>query len=202
MKFDLRATIYDIFGYLMPGMLLLYYIIFKFVDRKTIAEIKGIGINIELEKIVIFLVLSYFFGHAISIMAEFLIEKNLYYKLRFNPEKTLPIHVYDSFKKKFKEIFGCDLSRKLEEKDMRYLVAYIEKNEENIYSTAFVFLTFYGLGRNLVLISFIVLVTSCCNVYLLLISAIAITVFFLQFIIFRNYFEHHIFSGFIIETKE
>ena len=85
---------------------------------------------------------------------------------------------------------------------MRYLVAYIEKNEENIYSTAFVFLTFYGLGRNLVLISFIVLVTSCCNVYLLLISAIAIIVFFLQFIIFRNYFENHIFSGFIMETKE
>ena len=87
----------------MPGMLLLYYIIFKFVDSKTIAEIKGIGINIELEKIVIFLVMSYFLGHVISIMAEFLIEKNLYYKLRFNPEKTLPIHVYDSFKQNLKK---------------------------------------------------------------------------------------------------
>ena len=88
-------------------------------------------------------------------------------------------------------------------KDKQYLVAYTEENHPNVYSTAFVFLTFLGLGRNMSLILFLMIILSDRDVIFKILIGVVIIVFLAQFILFKVYFESHILSAYILsENKE
>ena len=87
-------------------------------------------------------------------------------------------------------------------KDKQYLVAYTEENHPNVYSTAFVFLTFLGLGRNMSLILFFMIIFSSAEFIFKILLGILIIVFLLQFILFRVYFESHILSAYVLSENK
>lgn len=87
-------------------------------------------------------------------------------------------------------------------KDKQYLVAYTEENHPNVYSTAFVFLTFLGLGRNMSLILFLMIILSDRDVIFKILIGVVIIVFLAQFILFKVYFESHILSAYVLSENK
>jgi hypothetical protein len=109
--------------------------------------------------------------------------------------------IYSKLKEKFKNEFKNEFS----EKDIRLLICSVEENSPLVYSTAFIFLSFYGMARNLAMVCIIMLVfehlliikTHEYPLYSIVYLIIGI-IFFFHYIRFRKYFLCHIASGYLL----
>ncbi|MBN1253358.1 MAG: hypothetical protein JXA16_14555 [Bacteroidales bacterium] len=165
------------------------------------------------------LVIAYILGHLISTTSYYLIEKlfivgikNL--KDKFTNNKS-PIpdlkkmldsnktpNLYKIIEKKFLELSNGKYSKS----NMRLLICEVEENKPSIYSTALVFLTFYGMARSIALVFLIAFIyemimiikTQTFPFYSFIYLAIGI-ISLLHFIRFKRYFLSQIINGFIIK---
>jgi len=206
MKFDLKATMYDIFGYLFPGIIFLYLILYELETRFSI-NLKNIDMKIfsetQAEKI-IFFIMAYFAGHFISTIAEIILETIVYdIFIRKIEILTFKVKLSDKIVKKIEKKYEREFKSKFNiRKNLRYLIVYVEENYPNIYSTAFVFLTFLGLGRNMALILFFIIIFSNIAFILKLGIGFIMIVFLLQFILFKIYFESHVLCSYILQDNK
>lgn len=206
MKFDLKATMYDIFGYLFPGIIFLYWILYELETRFSI-NLKNIDMKIFSEtqdEKIMFFIMAYFAGHFISTIAEIILETIVYdIFIRKIEILTFKVKLSDKIIKKIEEKYEREFESKFNiRKNLRYLIVYVEENYQNIYSTAFVFLTFLGLGRNMALILFFIIIFSKIAFILKLGIGFIMIVFLLQFILFKIYFESHVLCSYILQDNK
>ena len=146
-----RTTIYDIFGYLMPGFLLisLCRIISQIHSGATFPML-----TLPSNVIGAFehLVLSYVLGHAVNALSKIVYEKGLFAK-QFQNAKNWQARVTDETRRKnletrTKTLFNLSLSE-LSDKELRIRC---EEKLPQAYSTGFTYLSFYGMSRSLALL--------------------------------------------------
>lgn len=212
---NIKATIYDIFGYIFPGIMFLIFIGITYVqlntatiDTKLVPTIVSYFKNINLYFLV--LIVSYYIGHLTSSLSSLFIEKwivynkySAYFSRKLIIDNLLSIGAKERFLEIFKSTFGFDYS---EGKDFRLVINYVEKNYSNNYSTSFVFLSFYGMARNM---SFIFLLFSIIQVYIkcyfhlnnlsfIFFPLMVAFIFFYEYFRYLKYFRENIASCFIL----
>lgn len=210
---DIKATIYDIFGYLLPGLLVIIIIIFSFQHSYGLFEIsdmidlvKSLG---GIEFTFVFF-LAYILGHCLSSLSSIILEKNFIFKLKYLSDlinvnhllsETLRIRLMD----KYREVTNSELT----DKDFRFLITYVESKQPAIYSTAFVYLSFYGMARTIALVFSIGFIWEIINILILgykgsiIFSILYLTLFFLfiyHYFRFLRYFREQIVMGFILPS--
>ena len=98
----------------------------------------------------------------------------------------------------------------VDSKTFRLCVCFVEAYQNPVYSTALVFLTFYGMARNFALISFVYSVWEIINwivkrqgsLCLFVLGSILVAVgFFIHYLRFYKYFKQHILNAFLLPNK-
>jgi hypothetical protein len=108
----------------------------------------------------------------------------------------------ENFKTHYEQTFNLPFS----EKDIRLCITYVESKMPAVYSTAFVFLSFYGMARNLCLLFLFWIpvqffigygqISRTANIYCS-ISIILFLIFLYEYIRFQRYFVQEIIYGFM-----
>lgn len=165
---SIRTTIYDIFGYLVPGFLLIS--LCRITSQIHSGEIMPI---LTLPSNVIgtfeYLVLSYVLGHAVNALSKIVYEKGVFAK-QFQNAKNWQARVTNKTRRKnlearSKAIFNMSLSE-LSNKELRIRC---EEKLPQAYSTGFTYLSFYGMSRSLALLCVLLVpilayaTWHCCN---------------------------------------
>lgn len=207
-------SLYDVFSYVAPGFIFLGVLVFR--------NILGFGSIVirfyhELEFLpflIVTIICCYLLGHLLSIISAATIENRICKKLKwcdgkFSLETVLGHQLEEQLKNKFKEITHADYMPKC---NLRYIICYIQENSPSVYSTAFVFLTFYGMARSMVLvclceaffqlISIIVSDCTCSKLLTFLFELFVSYLFFVGYVKFRTYFHSQIYHGFLLKGKE
>ena len=211
-KLGIKATLYDFFGYLVPGLVfLLYaYVFYQNICKELnfIVALQSLAKYNKAVYSILVVLIGYCLGHIISSVSSFVIEKSIFGNIEFLKSKlelkeVVSLDLYNSFQGEYKRYFNVDYNSK----DIRTLICYVEKNNPEIYSTAFVFLAIYGMARNLSMISFMFSIAEIgCFIYLnskliwiyILCGLGFGSVFFYEYFRFRKYFLQQIFNGMLI----
>jgi len=208
----IKTTIYDIFSYFIPGVifnnciiLAIFFTNYKFI--MPFNEIYGeelLSLMPNWFLILTVILITYVLGIIISTLSSIIIEKKLMKLCCLNKYITLKNIVsedlYNVVLKKTKNDFDVDFK----ENDIRLLIASVEKYSANAYNTALVFLTIYGMNRNLCIVFFpLGIVTLIINIIqhdnvlfasiLILLSIITL----IGYIRFYKYFISQILSAYI-----
>lgn len=178
-KLGIKASIYDILGYIIPGLLSIIFI-YMFMFNKDINWILSLkSANYTIPFYVLVFILSYVAGQIISSLSSFVFESKLSKKIL----SKVCLNDYPELNSKTNLIFSKDY-KNCERQDLN---SYCQEKFPVIYDTAFVFLTIYGLSRNLST-SFLIL-----DVYLIkkngLISIESIIVIISTILLIRNYYR-------------
>lgn len=213
---DLKATIYDYFGYFLPGVVL---IILGYCSWLHSIGVTNIYTNIlkiihNLNAVEVFLLICvcYFLGQATSSISSFIIEKIMFPRLkimntRFTLEKILSPSRKEAFLSKYENKFLC----KYNDKDFRTVICYVESYQSHVYSTAFVFLTIYGMARSIALEMTFLFIWEVSNILIFhMLSSInyafcyfiLMLAFYYQYYKFYRYFKDQIISGFLLPSKK
>lgn len=209
-KLGIKATFYDFFGYLFPGMFIILFFRIEYVRQEFDKEWSTIFNDMKDLNVYTFLILlgvAYILGHLISTISSLLIEKLLVDKWGISKKSVtikeiIPDDAYNKLEQKINE----KINSVHVEENIRLLICYVESKCSSVYSTAFVFLSFYGMARNLSFIFFgiflyqqlLIFSTKTFNITSLLFLIFGI-VFFNEYTRFRKYFLTHIVNGFIID---
>ena len=212
-KLGIKATLYDFFAYLLPGICTIFVIkifILNIASEFDYKDILNLFVITNIYQFLILLILSYISGHLISTISSILIEKNIVKKIQrlnnyFKISNLLSNDIYRNFEENYKMKFNS----KFNEKDFRLIVCYVEENHKENYSTSFVFLCFYGMARNISFVFFltflfemsIIFYTKTFQYYSLIYILIGIISFF-HYLRFKKYFITNIINSFLIDTKK
>jgi hypothetical protein len=205
-------TLYDVFSYALPGFLTVCMLFFH--------DFWNVGSSIAqfymqtdlLPFMIIALIVSYLIGQILSVISSLIIEKGIcskskYYRDTWSFENILGDQLAKEAHNKFKQIVNVDY---LPKQNLRYIICYVQENFPNVYSTAFIFLTFYGMARNIVLVGMLELIiqaVSMFNTYkpqkllLFFCELVIILILFNGYVKFRTYFTSQIYHGFMLEEK-
>ena len=136
-KLGIKTTLYDFFGYLVPGLVLLLYlyIFYQNIDK----ELNFLVILQNLTKYyktiygVLVVLVGYCLGHMVSSLSSFILEKNIIDKMEFFKSKLalkelISPDLYGLFEEKYRNYFNVNYNCK----DMRILICYVEKNNPEI----------------------------------------------------------------------
>lgn len=140
-KLGIKATIYDFLGYIVPGFLLLLimYMWSKNLDVNWIASLNTASCTTSFY--ILIFILSYVTGQLVSSLSSFIFESriSMWIKNKFNKKDN------SQHNEKCLALFG----KEYDKCEKQILISYCQKNNPVLYETAFVFLTIYGLSRNL-----------------------------------------------------
>jgi len=208
----IKISIYDFFSYFISGVMFIICIILSiyFTNNNLkipFREILGDELLLIIPNwyLIIFVVITtYVFGIIISTLSSIIIE-NLIMKIPFlkninSMNNIISEKLFILVCKKAKKDFDIDFS----EKYLRLIITYIEKHSINAYNTALVFLTIYGMNRNLCIIFFpIGIITLIINIIqqdnvlfaFVLIGLSVLT--FIGYIRFMKYFISQILSAYL-----
>ncbi len=214
---EIKTTLYDIFAYLFPGALIILLTYITFQHFKKVFDITIIVRNccslLDFKTTIGLSIIAYFVGHVTSTVSSFIVEKNIFCKIPVLSKKIeenilFSSGMFEIFKKKYLDTFDLEY----QSKDFRSVICYVESKEPAIYSTAFVFLSFYGMSRCIAfslsifvifeLIAFIKHMNIIDLYYcigLLLLSL----VFYYEYFRFFRYYKQEIMMGFVLpKTKD
>ena len=212
MKTEIKTTIYDIFGYLMPGYLLLAFLFVAFnfstPGYDVLSQLTARVAALDLYNAVLLTVAAYLLGHILSAMSGFLVE-TLLCKIpmigdMFGERALLDKKLWELFLAKYKQLFQY----KSEGDVYRLLSCYVEAKQPAVYATAFVFLAIYGMSRNFSLLVFIfaawVLVGAIMRLDVTLFLYFVISfgtsaLLFYNYLRFRQNFCRQLLHGFILK---
>ena len=209
----IKTTIYDFFSYFIPGVILnnciilaIYFTSYSF-DIPFI-EIFGEELLSRMPNwflILTVILVTYVIGIILSTLSSIVIEKIIVKKIKFL-KKYITINnivsedLYNLFQIKIKKDYDIDFN----DKHMRLIISFVEKYSANAYNTAFVFLTIYGMNRNLSLIFFSVGITTLIlniiqhnNIFFAIVLIILSVLTFIGYIRFFRYFISQILSAYL-----
>lgn len=211
-ELDIKATIYDIFGYLIPGLLVLgifYSSYLNSVSKFNLNAIITFINTLTAKGFTILFFISYFLGHALSTLSSFIVEKKIVFKYFYKfiyANGILSNGLYNNLITKYQRVFNNNYS----DKDFRLIICFVESKQPAIYSTAFVFLSFYGMARSLGFVLSIGLLWELYNFLILshkdsiwfgIVYLVLGIVFYLQYYKFIRYYREQIFMGFILNDE-
>ncbi len=208
---QIKTTLYDIIGYILPGGLFLLLLLIGHAQYDCDSQVlKSVWANIEMVKwpqIIVICFVLYIAGHIISSLSSLL---ESWTSKSPNYEKLLGSELFNRYKSKLEELYKC----KPDSKSFRLCVCYVESKQSAVYSTAFTFLSFYGMSRNtsLLLALFAVwemFILTCVimtkgwsmlfSAVLGFVSALILTVLtYYTYKRFRRYFYQYIICGFLL----
>ena len=219
MDVSIKTTIYDIFGYLMPGLLsisCIYAFYKQAIDKSGIIDaFAGIFNGWNVYSCAALVGVAYLVGHFISTLSSLVFEKWTLHEYKlfseyWELEKILDNNTYIQLSKKYEKVFKIKANK--DEKFFRKCLVYVEAKQPAIYSTAFVFMSFYGMARSIALIAlgFAVWTTvyigiyskQCIGMVYGILALIVFAVFMQHYLRFQRYFRQHILSGFLLPEKE
>ena len=210
---SVTLSLYDLFSYILSGFLsVLIWYCRDILDIRTIINQLFIRLDF-IPLLIVSITICYLVGQVISILSSLIIEKwvcskSEHYKNRWTLENILGIPFAIELQSKFKRLVHVDYNSKC---NFRYLICYVQENCPNVYSTAFIFLSFYGMARNIALIGVFEVIIQiaiiiedfkCMTFLLFLCEAVLTVIFFIGYIKFRTYFTSQIYHGFMLEKNE
>ncbi|WP_459907195.1 hypothetical protein [Desulfotomaculum defluvii] len=211
-ELGLKATIYDIFGYLVPGIILLGLGFVSYEHSKGVFDVYPVFQDfigkLDTKTLVFLLLIAYFLGHAISTISSLVIEKNIVFRFqklstRLEPANLLTEGLFSRFNNKFQQLYGTTFQTK----DFRAILCYIEEYRPAVYSTVFVFMAFYGMARSIAFVLSSLFLWELINLRYFsnekiwlyaIIYFISSLVFHYQYFRFLRYFREHAYNGFIV----
>lgn len=166
--------------------------------------------NISGLEVFALIIIAYILGHAIASISSWIIEKKLVEKVKklkfsIDIENILDDEHYSEFCLKYENVFHVPYNNK----SIRRVICYVQSKQNLVYETALIFLSFYGMARNISLVCGI-----CCfielyflwikqgHICILLIYGLLTLIFIYEYIRFRKYYLDTILSGFLIPEKE
>jgi hypothetical protein len=193
-KFGIKGTLYDLIGYILPGLILMIGINQIFSFEKISLE-NLLNIKMTLPSVFILVALLYILGHVISSLSSVIFE-NYYIAM-----VSAKIYKFDSTKydERAIHLFGAPYS-----KCSRIPIAFCQLKHPVIYETAFVFLSFYGMARNLATSMLIIFI--CWHIKFHLISVwsilglVIISLLIHQYFRFKLYFDKQIATSLLVES--
>ena len=208
---QIKTTIYDIVGYMIPGFVLfLTGYLGYFHSIKTAFTFDSIipdTLSLTASKIVLLAILAYLTGHLLSTVSSIIIESgilkmSLFEKFK-NDKEVLGPKLHGIYSEKFQKIFGFDS----DPAQFGVCICYVEAKQPAIYSTALIFLSFYGMARNLslVLVSYSLwellnwlgFKNSQSFGYFFVSLTLGVIAFY-HYLRFLKYFKQRILTGFVI----
>lgn len=164
-KLGIKTTLYDVLGYVIPGMMLIVGMYVLFVTGNSNEYIPAVKSLVKVESNLMFgtgiILCSYVLGHVISSIGSFIFENRLM-KYLFKKKgfrwlyKINEEYEGENHKEQFVKLVGDKASF-----SFRSVVAYSEENTKVAYDTAFVFLSIYGLSRNVAVVMLLILASHC-----------------------------------------
>lgn len=143
-KLGIKATIYDLLGYALPGGILISIV--YFIQSNGLILLKDItSIEISVAGGVLLFFLSYTVGYALSAISSFLFENRLTNKIVYYVFDGVYNFKTTNYDEKSIELFGASYS----EINPRTAASFCQKNFPELYNTAFSFLSIYGMSRNI-----------------------------------------------------
>lgn len=210
---DIKGTLYDFFGYFSPGILLITLGSVALLHSKGVEDYYSFFKN-NIEKVTtieIFVVifLAYILGHATAGISSFIIEKNIIKRIKridgsLCVNKILSVELYNVFEQKFQQTFNISYKENM----FRTVICYVQAKQTEIYQTAFVFLSFYGMARNFTLIFASTFLWETYNALFLKVTGLGmyIALYFILMVTFGHeyyrflkYFKNQIANGFLLE---
>lgn len=197
-KLGIKATIYDIFGYAIPGCLLLISYLGLTIDVNNFDLAKLIKIEINWPFAVAAFIVSYIVGHLLSSISSVVFENPLS-KQMFSTVLGVMFktEMYDD---------ACEkkLGKKYNECGERAVIVYCQNNHPVIYETAFVFLAIYGFSRNIAMTMIILLPLFIDRQFYPvwnLVYIVSLVFMVWHYLRFKNYFSHQIASSLYLPSK-
>lgn len=207
---NLKGTLYDFLGYFAPGLIgiicgtiMVLRINNVFNNYRTLEKIIE---DISALEIFILVIMTYIFGHAVSSASSWIIEKRLMEKSdklkKFvDVKEILDEEHYAIFCMKYKKVFGTQYAQK----SIRKIICYVQSKQPSVYETALIFLSFYGMARNLSFVCWLFFLVETYFLifgqgyfYLWFILGILFVIFVFEYVRFRKYYLDTVFSGFLI----
>ena len=214
---EVKNTIYDILGYILPGALLVLLVVFGWAQchgnlssdysnmlNSFWGKIKELGWG---QKVLI-IGLFYLLGHLVSSVSSLFIGDWI-----VDDEKLLDRNLFTQYENKLEKDYHCAPNHKT----FRLCVCHVEAKQPEVYSTAFAFLSFYGMARNT---CFLLLGFTIWEVYILTAAFlygqqdaiyfptklagtafVALIVVFYTYYRFLKYYRQHIIYGFLLKEK-
>lgn len=219
MDVNIKTTIYDIVGYLMPGLLSIscIYAFYRQAAEKVglIDAFAGGLSGINVYSCAALVGVGYLVGHFVSALSSLVLEKWMLHKFKvfgknWEVRKILDNDTYIQLSKKYKEVFKLEANK--DAKLFRNCLVYVEARQPSVYSTAFVFLSFYGMARGIAFIAIAIAIWATLYVGLYnkqyvgvaygVLALLAFAGFMRQYLRFKRYFIQHILSGFLLPEED
>jgi hypothetical protein len=207
-SYNIQTTIYDVFGYLIPGIIILFFADIAYYQVVLGELVYPHIINLNAAMIILIIVGGYILGHALSGLSSLVIEPLMTRRIEFTAiplslENILSENMTNCFNEKFNTVFGFDFHPM----DFRAVICYVETHKPAVYATAFIFLSFYGMCRTLAFTFSIVFLTELAiwfvfhSKYSLIMALFCLILsisFYYGYFKFYRYFKVQIISGFVI----
>jgi hypothetical protein len=210
---NIKTTVYDLLGYIVPGLVTMTLSIVVYIQNYPIQNISDaitflsplFNIYFSMLIICIAYVIGFFMSGIGDLYNDIILVKIHSSLKRDSLIRYLEGELFNRFEQKFKETFKNDFK----ETHIRKLICYVESNKPELYSTAFYYLSFYGMSRSLFVIFSLFALTEIVLLILpnpcVLITLILIIVSLLlawlahyQYIRFLKYFLEQIVCAFLI----
>ncbi|NLD50569.1 MAG: hypothetical protein GX660_25795 [Clostridiaceae bacterium] len=194
-KLGIKATFYDLLGYIIPGAFVIVGIWFTLTTLETHSFEAVTNVKLSWPSGVMLIIFSYIAGHIFASFSSLLFE-NKYSKSLFSKIYKIETSIYDT---RTTELFGTTY---LKTND-RILTSYCQTNYPIVYDTAFIFLSIYGLSRNIATgILVLMIIWFFKSTFILPVFLIFLITFFLMvhnYFRFRKYFILQIASALLLE---
>ena len=218
MNTEIKTTVYDIFGYLLPGYIfcaLAFIGYHHFIGSNTkciVSSATKAASSLKLYNFLAISAIAYVIGHLFSAFSSFLIKdlliekKDCFGKYR-DSEEILGKDLYYAFCQKVRNTFNVIAN---DRRTFRLCLCYVEAKQPVVYSTALVFLSINGMARTLALITFLFSICEIINLIVIkdsvlfwfVIASIAATFgFFYQSLRFYKYFNQRILIAFLLPNN-
>jgi hypothetical protein len=199
-KLGIKATIYDLLGYILPGSLFLLWIVWAY--HPYIPYFNSINLNFIIDGkvtvIIGFISIAYILGQLLSAIGAFVLE---------GPVKTaigwllgkIPEKIFQKLKKPF-SFFNLSLTKN-EHPESRDNIAFVQYKYPSVYDTAFVFLSIYDLSRNIIITIILCIMTYPSSISIkhgpsiIFYLSIAALIFLNNYLRFKQYFNVQIRAG-------
>jgi hypothetical protein len=213
MNMDIKATIYDILGYLTVGVVAgtLWLLAYEHSMGRDWTYARMALKETTATEIFVLLLLAYLLGHAIGSVSSFLIEKPVeklgFLRVYHAPDSIVSQCQYTALTTKFMDVFGFAFARA----EFPLCICYAESAAPNVYETAFVFLSFYGMARNITLVFISYGVWELANAIARSSWSLApwaaagfaiAAIFFYHYLRFLRYFRQRIVGAFLVGSEE
>jgi hypothetical protein len=140
-KLGIKASIYDILGYIIPGLIAIIFMYMLFFEKDINWLISLKKVEYTLPFYILIFVIAYISGHIISSLSSFIFEGKITRRII----KKFSKKDFSEHNLRIIELFGKDYK----DCEPQNLISFCQEKHPQLYDTAFVFLTIYGLSRNI-----------------------------------------------------